>query len=338
MSILYCQGDSITAGAQATTAAERYTNRLAASLDATLVNKGVSTFMAIDGSDALMSVSLGPDDYATVMFGTNDQAKYDADPVKRSFFIDALRAYIVRMSCVPKAISPANGASFTGAWNNTFAYSCYGATATGAKVSFQANGDAIAIGFLRQYSNGGRFSVTIDGVPKGEFSIGGDVRTILGKAFGVASVVLSGLGAGSHTVVIEALAANATTNVVFIHWFAELSSSRTKVAVGNVPHALAYTYGGSHANVDAYNADILSLVSGLQALGVDVEYVDVCSVLLPSDMADNPHPNSSGHLKVANAFLAAFGVTKTYVPAEIVLGSDGKFYAKSGSVMVQITA
>lgn len=336
MNKLITFGDSITDGAITSQLSERYANRLATVLNATLVNKGVSTYMAVDGSDALMSVSTTADDFATVMFGTNDQAKYGADPAKRGYFIDALRAYVVRLACVPKPITPAYGATFTGSWNNTFAYSSYGALSAGSKVSFTATGDALALGFLRQFGNSGVFSVTIDGVLKGEFSSGGDVRTILGKAFGVASLVFDGLGAGPHNVVIEAKVANSTTNVVFIHWFAELSSAKTKVVVGNIPYAIAYTYGGSADNVSAYNEAIADLVDSLHSCGLDVSLADVCSALLPADMADNVHPNSGGHLKTFNVFLQALGITETYSSVTCYVSDKGKFYIGEGEQRKEI--
>jgi len=45
------------------------------------------------------------------------------------------------------------------------------------------------------------------------------------------------------------------------------------------------------------------IVAKLAALGLDIHYVDVQSILLPSDMYDNVHPNDSGHLKIKNAIL-----------------------------------
>lgn len=339
MTTLFTFGDSITAGAQATAASTRYANLLSSSLGMVLDNSGVSTAMVMDQYSALCSKAPSAGDSATVMFGTNDQAKYDVSADKRKYFIEGLAAYIVRMACMPKTASAASGVAFTGPWSNSgYALGCYGSNSPGAKASFTAHGDAVALGMFRQYNNSSTFSVKIDGVDKGVFSTNGDIRTILNSAWGPMCLIFSGLGAGSHSVEIEVVAGGGAANVVFFHWFCDLSTARNKVAVGNIPKAINYTYGGSAANVDAYNADISALVRRISAFGIDVRLADVCSVLTPSDMYDNVHPNDGGHGKIATVFQAALDepdtqpqqpVGVTFSPATIFAGSDGNFYAKS---------
>lgn len=326
---LFAFGDSITAYAGASSPQNAYISKLAAALGATVDNSGVSTAMAIDQGGALINKAPAVGDVSTVWFGTNDQAKYDSDSVKRSHFIDCIRAYAVRLATNPVAAMPVNGVTFTGAWGTGYAYGVHGSTAAGSAASFNVSGESVTLGFLRQYGNSGTFRVRIDGVDKGVFAIGGDVRTLLGSAFGPMALTFSGLGAGSHSVNVEVVTADAS-NVVFFHWFSGMVP-KCKVAVANIPHAVAYTYGGSDANVDAYNSDISDLVFELSSLGLGVLLVDVCSVLNKSDFADNVHPNDQGHEKVYKAF--SFALTESQHPDEVQYtqtsvyeGSDGYAY------------
>lgn len=339
MATLFSFGDSITAGAQSTSATNRYTNLLASALGVTLDNSGVSTAMVMDQYSAMFSKLPLLGDIGTVAFGTNDQAKYDLDPAKRNYFSDGLTAYILWVACQPRIATSANGVTFTGAWSNSgLALGCYASSVTGAKASFTANGPAIVLGMYRQYGNASTFRVRIDGVDKGVFSTGGDIRTILGTAWGPMCLVFDGLSAGSHSVEIEVVTGGSAANIVYFHWFCSLSTARNRVAVGNIPKAVAYTYGGSAANVDAYNADIAALVARLAASGADVRLADVCSALSTADMFDNVHPNDAGHAKMANVFKAVLQQTQTttppantmtYTPASVHSGSDGNFYAKA---------
>ncbi|KIQ02239.1 hypothetical protein RU07_12400 [Agrobacterium tumefaciens] len=341
MATLFTFGDSITEGAQSTSAAKRYANLLASALGATLDNSGVSTAMVMDQYSTMFSKMPLYGDIGTVAFGTNDQAKYDLDPAKRGYFIDGITAYILWVACQPRLATAANGVAFTGTWSNAgLALGCYASSFPGAKATFTASGSAIVLGMYRQFGNASTFRVRIDGVDKGLFSTNGDVRTILGTAWGPMCLVFDGLGAGSHSVEIEVVTGGSAANIVYFHWFCSLSTARNRVAVGNIPQAIAYTYGGSAANVDAYNADIAALVARLATAGADVRLADVSSALAPSDMFDNVHPNDAGHAKMAIVFKNSLqqadtatppANTMAYTPASVHSGSDGNFYAKAGN-------
>lgn len=250
------------------------------------------------------------------------------------------------MACQPKIANAANGVTFTGTWTNAgLALGAFGSVSVGAKAGFTVNGDAFALGMFRQYNNAGSFRVTVDGADKGTFSNGGDIRTILGASWGPMGLIFSGLGDGPHAVEIEIITGGSTANYTFFHWFCELSSARNKVAIGNIPKAIAYTYGGSAANVDAYNADIAGLVAKLSSIGIDARLVDVCSALAPPDMYDNVHPNDAGHAKVAAVFKTALesGASTppanevTYTPTTVYTGSDGNFYIKTSGGYKRLT-
>jgi hypothetical protein len=324
-------GDSIPTGAGASSSASGFIGLLNTALGVAFDNAAVSTAMAIDQTAALFQRNTVSGDKSIIMFGTNDQAKYDADITKRGWFIDAIRSYALWLGAECKLANAANGVTFAGSWSNGFALGIYGATSAGSTATFTSNGDKVAIGTLRQYNNTSTFTVKVDGVVKGNYSTGGDVRTLLGSAWGTSSILLTGLGSGSHTVEISATSANAS-NPVYFHWTSNVTL-KARVLINNIPHAVNYTYGGSAANVDSYNAALNTLGMQLQALGLDVKVVDICSILTNADMADNVHPNDSGHLKIKNADLVVIngGVVSppaiSYSQTNIYKGSDGFIYA-----------
>ncbi|MFL9881300.1 SGNH/GDSL hydrolase family protein [Herbaspirillum rhizosphaerae] len=325
-------GDSITAGAGASSFSNSYIGRLQSDLSITIDDAAVSSSMVMDQADALYSRSFGVGDKTLIMFGTNDQAKYDLDIDKRRYFIDGLRAFSFWSSTVC-TLAPAM--SYSGAVATSgLAWGSYGLSAPGAKAAFTSVGDVAALGSIRQYGNSSQFKVTIDGIVKGTFNTGGDVRTILGRSYGPMCLAFSGLGAGNHIVEVEAISAN-TTNPVFIHW-ASSGVCNGSAFIANIPHAVAYTYGGSSTNVDNYNAAILALINELISYGISVRLAGVVAALNPSDMFDNVHPNDSGHIKIRGIFYTLITgnappvilfETKTYI------GSDGLFYiGAAGSV------
>lgn len=332
-------GDSIAAAAGASSPANGFASKLAAALGATLVNNGVSTAMAIDQGTQLFNTVLAADDIPADDFGTNDQAKYDTDPAKRACWVNCIRAFMVRGASGATNATPANGVSFSGAWNNGYAYGTYGATAAGAKATFSISGESVALGFLQQFNNSSTFRVRIDGIDKGVFAIGGDVRTLLGSAFGPMCLAFGDLGSGVHSVEVETLSAS-PTSVAFFQWFSAMTP-RNKYLTFNIPHAVNYTYGGSDANVDAYNAAKLALRDELTGMGLDIVLADVCSVLTSANMADDVHPNNSGHQIYADKGLAAIQGQQpepglTYTPTTVYAGSDGAAYVDIGGKKLKI--
>lgn len=320
-------GDSITVGAGASSTGNSYIAKLGVLLGEAFVNSAVSTAMVADQESVFGTKTIASGDTTVLAFGTNDQAKYDTDPTKRGHFIDGLRHYAVQAAAYVSAATPNNGVTFSGAWGNGYAYGCYAASAAGAKANFSVSGNTICLGFIRQYANTGTFRVRIDGADKGIFASGGDVRTLLGKAYGPMALAFSSLGAGSHTVEVEVLSAN-SSNVVFFRHFSSCTP-KAKVCIVNIPHAVAYTYGGSSANVDTYNIAISALVTELRGYGLDVNLADVGSVMTSSDFYDNVHPNDTGHTKYTSVLSTILSPTPvlTFALTEIYKGSDGFLYA-----------
>lgn len=288
-------GDSIGTGAGATIPANGFIGLLNADLGVTFDNIAVSTAMVMDHYTAVYGKNLPAGSLSILNYGTNDQAKYDVDATKRGYFIDGLRAYAIWLSAETKLVAPANGVTFTGVWENIYAGGVYGSSVVGAKASFVANGDTFSLGLIRQYLNASTFSISIDGVGKGTFNTGGDVRTLLGASFGPRAMTFTDLGPGNHTVEITVISADAS-NVVYFHWFS-VHTPKSQVVINNIPFAIAYTYGGSSVNVGVYNGDILTMIGELAISGLNVVLANINAIIAAPDMYDNVHPNNAGHAK-----------------------------------------
>lgn len=330
-------GDSITAHAGASPASNSYINLLNVDFGQAFENTGVSTAMAIDCTSALFSKNTASGDKSVIMFGTNDQAKYDVDVTKRGYFIDAIRGYAVWLCANSVLATPANGVTFTGTWSNGYALGTYGSSAANSKATFTVSGSNICLGVFRQYNNTSTFNIKIDGVDKGNFSSGGDVRTLLGASYGINGLMFTGLSAGTHSVELTVLSANAS-NVVFFKFYSGLLP-KAKASIVNIPHAVNYTYGGSNANVDNYNIAIAALVAELAGYGLDVSIADVSSQLTPSHMADNVHPNNAGHLKIRGVIytsLTGNAPPPLFTETKIYLGTDGNLYGGNIGSLVQL--
>lgn len=334
---LHMFGDSIPTGAGAGAAHLGFASKLAVAIGATLVNNAKSGGMAIDNTLALLNTVMSPGDIGGVMSGTNDNAIYDLDVAKRGFYISSLLAHAVILACGYVKVNPSN-VTLSGVWGSAGYDNSFATAVPGAKASFLHTGNTVAIGYIRQFNNGAKFKVTIDGVEKGIFDVGGDVRSYLKTPHGCACEVFQDLGTGQHFVEVEAVSAN-DQNVVYFQWFSAMQP-KNKVLFINTPHAVNYTYGGSDANVDVYNADELAMVNRLRNIGLDIRYADVCSELTALDMVDDVHPNASGHQKIfskCNASINAGDENETtFSEAKLYLGSDGLFYAKVNDKYVQV--
>jgi len=78
---------------------------------------------------------------------------------------------------------------------------------------------------------------------------------------------------------------------------------------------------GINARIEAYNADVASVVSAHRALGENVSLVDMYSALNPSTdiSADLIHPNQNGYDKIADVWFE--GIQKAvYIPEPCTIG------------------
>lgn len=317
-------GDSITAGVGASTPSKKWAQLFASSLGAQLINNAVSGGMVPDQAAYVYASNISSNDFATLMLGTNDERIYGENNAKRQLFQSGLAALAAFIASSP--IKAIHAGVYSGAWENTYAYEIGKNSYTqGSRCTFSVSGATVLIGYIRQVANYGQFTVKIDGVNQGTFSSNGDgMNTHLGATYGPALLRFAGLTAGDHSVEIEVVSPTSTGNRVYIDWWSGCMP-RTTLKLANIPYALAYGSGGSKANVDAYNQSIVQVASDLASYGLSVELIDVNSVLLPTDMFDDYHPNDSGHQKICDAFKGAPPAI-TFTSAQLMLGSDGNMY------------
>lgn len=291
-------GDSIAAGMAASIPAKSFAGLLAPQFPV-LAKHGVSTAMIVDQWDIVQAVTIDPGDTSIIFVGTNDQACYDTNVAKRGYFIDAQRATAVRLSAEWKPATPGN-VSFVGTWTSVYAWGSYGSATPGNTASFVAEGTHVVLGMVRQKDNTGTYRVRIAGVDQGVFQMGGDVTTLLGRSYGPRA--LSFATSPGDLVEVSVVTAD-SSNVVMFQWLSSFAP-KAKVVICNIPYAVNYTYGGSDANVDAYNTALATEVAALSSFGLDVSLADVRSVLTDADMYDNVHPNDSGHQKIRDRIVA----------------------------------
>jgi lysophospholipase L1-like esterase len=318
-------GDSITLGTNASVTANRYINLVGAKLGLTPTNHGVSGAQAADLC-ALIYQSTPPDSVSsqlyTYMIGTNDQNIYsnDTDKITNfSLFQQAGLAYLA----IPnsnKLLGQSASITYGGTWTNS---SLYGgamskqSTVNGSTATFTAYGPTIYIAYTMQDSNGGTFTVTVDGSnafsPNTYTNSGTNGKAILtnnGGTSGSGLLRITGLGAGIHTVVITVASATSASNVVTIDWVASVSGNQ-------FPYGPQVVCGGLPRRNDPSTVPLLYLaktkenVAALAADGLNVVYADIPSYITnpATDLdTDNTHPLDAGHAKIANGFLSTVGI------------------------------
>jgi lysophospholipase L1-like esterase len=296
----YQSGDSLTVGYGAS-ASRGWAQMLGSYIGGSVVNTAVSGSMVPDQAAAVYSKNYTSADKATLMLGTNDERIYGSNASKQALFKDGMYALSVYMaSHVTKA---RDSGVYSGAWENTVAYGIGKSSYTnGSKLSFTFDGTTLYLAYIKQVSNGGQFTVKIDGVAKGTFfSDGTGINTALGATYGPQMARFSGLSNAEHHVEIEVISATSSSNRVYIDWWTT-PNARTPLFIGNIPYATAYASGGSSANVDAYNEELSTMVNTLSSDGINIRLVDVNSILTASDMYDSYHPNDAGYIKIYTIF------------------------------------
>jgi lysophospholipase L1-like esterase len=325
-------GDSVTEGYNATSASFAWVNVLGAAIGQTIVNLGKAGDMVPDKADEVYGTSAAAGDVSLLTLGINDQRIYGSDAVKRGYFERGLLAEAVWLATGARQTGISVAAE-TGTWENTQVYGIGRCARTaGSTKTFQVAGTTIYLGYILQNGQAGAFDVLIDGVSMGSFvtSASPPMTTYHGLSYGPQALRFAGLSAGVHTVQVVVSAGDR----VYVDWVAGNEQAvKPRVLIGTVLRALSYVNGGSDANVDAYNTAIASIVTALQADGLNVTLVDLHAALnITSDLdTDGLHPNNAGHGKIAAAYQSALGAAPiTYTEVKVYLGSDGKYYVGDG--------
>lgn len=313
-------GDSISAGYGASNYSNSFPSLISSRENISIVNKATNGSMVPDQAPFVYGCSKTLAEIATLMLGTNDERIYNSNIGKQRFFADGLLALALYIAASP-VIAKSFG-NYTGAWEQTYAYGIgKNSQIQGSKLSFSVNGAAVYIGYIRQVGNHGSFRVKIDGEDMGLYSCNGDgITTSHGATYGPAALRFANLSDSLHSIEIE-VASNG--HRVYIDWWSSPNPS-LQLKIANIPYALQYRSGGSKENVDSYNLEIKNISDSLKSDGLNVDLVDVNSVLKPIDMFDDYHPNDEGHLKMFKAF--SNNQVISFEKIDLYLGSDGVLY------------
>lgn len=326
-------GDSITVGVGASVPANAYINILATDLGVTITNKAVGGDQAADqaiASHLLNFASLGFV-RATADVIINDCVEYGANATKQGYFKAFLTEIIVNAT-TPGKVSGRDAAmnKIGGTWSNTpqpWSGGVYSNT-MGDIISAPINGSVAYVGTLLQEVSGvglpGTANVYADVVNDpahliGSFSTNGaGMNTYNGPAGQGSSCCFAPAafrlpipsGGGPHTIYVVKTSptGGSPPGIIYVEYIAgNQQTSPMPIFVSNsTPLTGAGIINCTPALIPAYNGIEAGLVATLAGDGLPVTGVDN-SGLLASDISTTnyPHPNDSGHAKMAANFFAA---------------------------------
>lgn len=312
-------GDSITVGFyasnQSTTA---YIALLAASRGWTVTNHAVGNSMVMDQTGPIFQKAIAAGSQCTLMLGTNDMRTYQGNVGKRAAFKMGHMALAAWLAIPDANKTYGRNGTKVGTWANSGGnLSTTGgfSSTSGATNTFTVYGTTVYVCMAMidpsVYSATGAYTVTIDGVVYSGYTTlpGGSasILSVLGETVCPVLLRFPGLSEGAHTVVVTA----SSTDPVVVAWVAANQGNRTKdgpnVWVGNTPrmNATGYSgFGGSDADVAAWNQMIRSNIDTLAGDGLNVALVDLASQMnTTTDLyIDGLHPDDDGHAVIAAAF------------------------------------
>lgn len=311
-------GDSITVGYMLPSASDAYISKVAAAKHWILArNFAVIGSEAPDQADYIYATSTGAGNIFTYMIGTNDFNDYtvDPNPARLTYFQDADADELawLALPSSAKVLGTSSAVSYAGNWATTSAIGPgYGigsiSTTNGDSATFQVAGTSIYVGTLVQNGNGGEFSLTVDGVPRGSYHCYSDIpiHTLSDREYAPKLIRFSGLQPGPHTVTMTTTSATSVSNRVYLDW----AAGNDGVSSRNAP--LVYTAGVPRPAGDylvyywLYSSIVAANVQALAADGMQIKFVDVAAYMEPAtDLIDSVHPNPTGSTHIANAFLNA---------------------------------
>lgn len=219
----------------------------------------------------------------------------------------------------------AQSATAAGTWaNSVFSSRAFGKSSAtnGSTLTFTVSGTTVAVQSFWENSNGGTFSVTIDGVGKGSFSNqppGNLVVSNVGATVGPAVNLITGLASGSHTVVITVTSATNVSNNVYIGFVAGYVQGASISATDPLVVAINtqdFTTAGNTAQScntarnTRFKTAIAANVATALGLGLNVKLVDADALLGANASlftSGGIHPNETGYNLIKNAVIAAIG-------------------------------
>lgn len=351
MNSLITFGDSLTVGYGVSPPSAVWGAKLAAARGLTWINKALNGAMASD--EGAISYGFVPvvGDIHIIDIGVNSQRVFSTDVTKRGYEAAMDRELMLTCAAPSRAtLRPSGAVSFpAGTWtdiplNPVGKYT----TNNGAKAVATVSGTTVFVTvlFTDAPGNSESFTVKIDGTTYGPFTsaTSGVNTSALGPVAPPAAFRFPSLAAGSHTV--EVTNTGTSGKSFYLNSITgNTQASHPKVLVGNIARwtaagyaSFAPAFGGSDANIAAYNTMISGVVAEMVADGFDVTLIDLCSVINPATdlQGDGAHWTVATNDKVFNTFNAVLPPAHTYMPTTVSVREDGLPFVDIGGVLKQI--
>lgn len=332
-------GDSITAGAGASTITKSYAALLDASLGTPSVDHGINGSAAADQVIVARGVVTTPSDIVTIMIGVNDAQRY-LDATTQGYYKAFVRELVSWQNMPQRVAGRSASMALTGTWADSLPVPAWSAgkhsNVAGSTASATVSGTSVYIGTILQDMNPGSLNgsadVIVDGVTVGTISSNGaGMPTALGTYYAPAAFRFGGLAPGQHTVTVKV-----TSGWVYLEYLAGSDQPPgPPVYLSNVTRTFQVNDPATPAINAAFNAIIAGLVSDFQTDGRNVMLVDNNSIITQSDLiSDMIHPNDGGHQKIANQFLSEIS---GFIAVPTYRKSDGTYWIDDGSNRRQLT-
>jgi len=309
---LHAMGDSITAGQNASSTSNRYVNLISSDKGIQLINRGVSGQLSCDMADTqvfpLETPISSQNIIYTEMIGTNDANTKGAGSYEAVYNL-CLNASLSWLAVPSASKKYASACTASGSWAPDTSYGAgIGRIVSGSgqtlSCTITTTGGPIYAWYRLCDSCGGTFTYALDGGSTTSINntTSPAIATQNGGAHGEGFIRITGVAAGSHTVLFT------TTNASAVS-IAGIGTPPTanaccKVLAGGVPYQQS---DANSAATSAYNADVSADVTTLSGDGLNIAFVPVRSyVNSTTDMSNSLHPNDTGMGHFRDAFEASW--------------------------------
>lgn len=335
---LFTFGDSFTESA----VSNHYANIVASRLQAPLTNLGIRSsqvhdvaWMMLPGNSftngavvALSPSAINAETFSTVMIGFNDVRSVQATPAAYRRALDHVIAYLTIPDASKRFASAANSSSGTWTGSSWVGYTNRAVTSSSGTLTFtNVMGSEIYVAYLAWATNfGGTINIAVDGT--NAFSLATANATYGNRDyyannpafptsvgpygtgsidFGANLARITGLKPGPHNVVVTASGGDVTVFWCAGNDFARTPGKGPSLVVGGIPVQAPWNADGSNARHLDFNDELLRSISLFRTAGLDVQYADTTGAYIASihQGSDGVHPNSAGHVALAEQFVAA---------------------------------
>lgn len=291
---------------------------LAAQTGVSFTNGCVNGGMFSEQTDAIYSIQAKPENTLILAFGPNEQRYWGADPITLRYWMEGMLGLIVYAATPQKTLGK-NGVK-TGSWSDTGVYGIgTNSFDLGDTAEWDAYGDVLYFGSIKQDVGLGTFQIFIDNEFRGDFSCAGGagIRTLNYGTVGdpLYHNVLGTLGPMGlrftcaqrkwHSIRMRCTSPVAASAYrAYGDWVAGNEQESGRVIICDIPwmaDAGAYSsHGGSASNLLAYNTVLRRLVQTLRSDGLNVDLAR-WNACVGSWLADKIHPDQAAQAGMLSA-------------------------------------